>query len=94
MIRSGPQGQDFWGPKMDEPGWWTLGMSFTPDGQVHYFAHAGVEDLSEADHITSQYPYGLRAQYLDTFFFDVVNGDDGRWSTPWIIDDPTLYYLR
>ncbi len=36
ILRAGLQGQDFWGPRIKETGWWTLGMSFTPDGQVHY----------------------------------------------------------
>ncbi len=35
-VRAGPSGQDFVGPKIKELGWWTLGMSFTPDGRVHY----------------------------------------------------------
>jgi hypothetical protein len=93
-VRAGPRGMDFFGPKITETGWWTLGMSFSPDGQVHYFAHPGVEDLTAADHITSQYPYSFRCESLDTFFFNVVSGDNGSWSTPWIIDDPLLYYTR
>jgi hypothetical protein len=94
IIRGGPLGHDFNGPKIKEPGWWTLGMSFSPDGQVHYYAHAGVDDLTSADHISSQFPYGLQAQSLDTFFFNVVSGDNGQWSTPWIIDDPALFFAR
>ena len=35
---AGPVGQDFAGPHITTPGWWTLGMSFSPDGQVHYYA--------------------------------------------------------
>jgi hypothetical protein len=32
---------------------------------------------------------------MNTFFFNIVNNDDGRtWSTKWIIDDPELYVLR
>ncbi len=95
LLRGGPRGHDFWGPKITETGWWTLGMSVTPAGAVEYYAHAGVENLTEADFISSQYPYGFQAQRLQTFFFDLVNRDDGRsWSTEWIIDDPSLYYLR
>jgi hypothetical protein len=85
-------GHDFVGPKIDQLGWWTLGMSFTPDGAVHYFARPGIDDLTASDRITSQYPYGYRAEHLDTFFFNVCSGDNGRWSTPWIIDDAALYY--
>jgi hypothetical protein len=92
VVRAGPVGNDLWGPKITEPGWWTLGMSVSPDGTVHYFAHAGVEDLTREDLFSSQTPYGFRAERLQSFFFDVVNRDDGHsWSTAWIIDDPTLY---
>ena len=46
----------------------------------------------QKDHITTTKPYGHTAQTLNTFFFNVVNGDDGRtWSTEWIVDDPSLY---
>ena len=62
---------------------------------IHYFARAGVEDLTREDLISSQNPYGFQAERLQTFFFDVVNRDDGHsWSTSWIIDDPTLYYAK
>ena len=44
-VRAGSYGQDMRGPKITETGWWTLGMSFTRDGRVHYFAHEGVEDV-------------------------------------------------
>ena len=95
VIRAGPVGQDLWGPKITEPGWWTLGMSCSPDGMIHYFAHAGVEDLTREDLISSQAPYGFRAERFQSLFFDVVNRDDGySWSTSWIIDDPTLYYAK
>ena len=68
-------------------------MSFTPDGRVHYFARPGVEDLTAEDHITSQSPYSFNCERLDTFFFNVVSGDNGNWSTPWIIDDPKLFVI-
>jgi hypothetical protein len=92
VIRGGSRGNDFLGPKIEQVGWWTLGMSFTPDGAVHYFARPGVEDLTSSDRITSQFPYSFRAEHLDTFFFNICSGDNGKWSTPWIIDDPSLYY--
>lgn len=95
LIRSDQNGQDFQGPTITEPGWWTFGMSFTPDGRVHYFAKPGVGRLTAADHISSQFPYGYRAEGFNTFFFNVVNSNDGRtWSTEWIIDDPEFYYSR
>jgi hypothetical protein len=93
LIRAGANGGDFRGPEIKETGWWTLGMSVTPDGSVHYFASPGVDDLTAADHIASQYPYSFKCDRLDTFFFDIVNGDNGNWSTPWIIDDPSLFVI-
>ena len=95
LIRSDERGRDIWGPKITETGWWTLGMSFTPDGRVHYFAHPGLEDLTAADHIASHTPYSMPCRYFETFFFNVVSADNGRtWSTPWVIDDANLYSLR
>ncbi len=95
LMRGGPRGHDFWGPQITETGWWTLGMSISPDGAVHYYAHRGVEDLTASDLLSSQFPYGFRAERLQTFFFDLINRDDGRsWSTEWIIDDPSLYYVQ
>lgn len=91
-IRGGPSGGDFLGPQVTEPGWWTLGMSFTPNGQIHFFAKPGIEDLTSADHISSQYPYGFRCERLEAVFFNVVSGDNGQWSTPWIIDDPMIFH--
>jgi hypothetical protein len=92
VVRGGRSGHDFLGPKITETGWWTLGMSFTPDGAVHYFAKAGIDDLTASDHISSQYPYSYRCEHLQAFFFNICSGDNGQWSTPWIIDDAALYY--
>ncbi len=90
-IRGNTRGGDFLGPAITQTGWWTLGMSCTPDGQAHYFASPGVDDLTAEDHIASQFPYGYKAEQFRTFFFNVCNRDDGRtWGTPWIVDDPTL----
>ena len=94
VVRAGPNGGDFRVVEIKEPGWWTLGMSFSPDGEIHYYAHAGVEPLTAKDYITTQNPYGLRCEQLSTFFFDVLNGDNGNWSTPWIVDDVFVYTLR
>ncbi len=96
-IRSDTSGRDFTAIKIpqDQFGWWTLGMSFSGDGMVHYYAHAGAEDLTSADHIASKYPYGYRAQRFRTFFFDACNKNDGKsWSTPFVIDDPRLYVVN
>ena len=70
-------------------------MSFTPDGQVHYYARPGVENLTEEDYITSKFPYSFRCERFRTFFFNVCNRDDGHtWSTPWIVDDPVVYFVQ
>ena len=96
LVRAGVQGEDIVGPRITQTGWWTLGMSFTPDGTTHFYASPGVDLLTEKDHITTTKPYGHTAEKLNTFFFNIVNGDDGRtWSTEWIVDDPSLYiYTR
>jgi hypothetical protein len=94
-IRGGRNGGEIRGPKIDQTGWWTLGLSFSPDGMVHYFASQGVDELTMDDHITSQYPYGYRTELLKTFFFNVCTHDDGKtWSTPWVVDDPKVYFNK
>jgi hypothetical protein len=94
-VRGGRNGGEIRGPKISETGWWTLGLSFSPDGMVHYFASPGVDDLTMDDHITSQFPYGYRTEWLKTFFFNVCTQDDGKtWSTPWVIDDPKVYFVK
>ncbi|MEK6247408.1 MAG: hypothetical protein N2C12_04465, partial [Planctomycetales bacterium] len=76
------RGGDYRGPSSTKTGWWTLGMSVTSDGMVHYYAKSGIEDLTEDDRIASQYPYGFRAREMRTFFFNVLSADDGKtWST-------------
>ena len=91
-VRANRNGGDFRGPQITVTGWWTLGMSFSPDGMVHYYAKPGVEDLTQADYLTSQYPYGYRCERFRSFFYNVVNGDNGLdWSTPWIVDDPKVF---
>lgn len=94
-IRANKKGGDFAGPQITQTGWWTLGMSVTPDGMVHYYASPGVDELTAADYITSQYPYGYKAERFRTFFYNVCSADDGkRWSTPFIVDDPKVYVAR
>lgn len=93
LIRSGERGEDLVGPRITQTGWWTLGMTFTPDGMTHFYASPGVDPLTEKDHLATTKPYGHTAEQLNTFFFNVVVQDDGRsWSTEWVVDDPTLYY--
>ncbi|MCH8243420.1 MAG: hypothetical protein IH897_12550 [Planctomycetes bacterium] len=96
-IRGNRMGRDVRYKEIPEEqfGWWTFGMSITGDGQIHYYAKPGVEDLTAADHITSQFPYSYKAQRFRTFFFDVCNKDDGKsWSTPFVIDDTRLYVVN
>ncbi len=94
-VRGGKNGGEIMGPRITELGWWTLGLSFSPDGMVHYFASPGVDDLTMEDHITSQFPYGYRTEWMKTYFFNVCTRDDGRtWSTPWVIDDPKAYFVK
>ena len=94
-VRGNTRGQDFRVKDIRQPGWWTFGMSFTGDGRVHFYAKPGVEELTAADHLMSQMPYGYRAERFRTYFFDVCNRNDGRtWSTAFVVDDPKLYVMN
>ncbi|MDB4678869.1 hypothetical protein OAE79_00900 [Rhodopirellula sp.] len=94
-IRGNQRGGDFKGPQIGTTGWWTLGMSVTPDGMVHYYAAPGVDDLTEDDYLTSQFPYGYKAERFRTFFFNICSADDGRrWSTAFVVDDPKVFVVR
>jgi hypothetical protein len=94
-IRSNRMGHDFPAREIDPFGWWTLGMSFSADGMVHYYASPGVDPLTESDYLSSQFPYGFQARQFRTYFFDVCNRNDGRtWSTPFVIDDPQLFVMN
>jgi hypothetical protein len=93
-IRAGRRGNDVRSLDIKEPGWWTLGMSFTGDGQVHYYASPGADDLTEQDFLMSSFPYGMKCQTFNNFFFNVANWDNGRtWSTHWVIDDPKIFVI-
>ncbi len=95
LIRSGSRGEDLPGPTITRAGWWTLGMTVTPDGSVHYYAHEGVERLTAKDHLYSGKPYGYTALQMNTFFFNIVNQDDGRtWSTRFIVDDTEVFVAQ
>lgn len=94
-IRGDNNGRDYKAKEIEVTGWWTMGMSVTSDGVLHYYAKPGIENLTPQDRIASHLAEGYRAERLRTFFFNVVNGDDGHtWSTEWIIDDPTMYFIR
>ena len=93
-IRGTTRGNDFKSKEIpvEQFGWWTFGMSISADGQIHYFGKPGVEDLTMADHLSSQYPYGFKAERMSSFFFNICNNNNGRtWSTPFVIDDPSFY---
>ncbi|HID21666.1 MAG TPA: hypothetical protein EYP14_04615 [Planctomycetaceae bacterium] len=95
IIRGDDSGRDFLGPYITQTGWWTLGMSFTPDGRVHYFASPGVDRLTMKDHIASHAPYYSKCKTFNTIFFNVCSANDGEhYSTTWIVDDPELYVIR
>lgn len=94
-IKATDDGRAMRGPQITQTGWWTLGMSLTPDGRVHFYAKPGVDDLTIEDHIGSSYPFGYRAERLRSFFYNVCSGDDGRtWSTEVIVDDPQVFVAR
>jgi hypothetical protein len=91
-MKASDDGKVIRGPQITMTGWWTLGMSVTPDGRVHYYARPGVEDLSEGDLVASAWPFGYRALRFRSFFFNVCNGDDGKtWSTEFVVDDSHVF---
>ncbi len=93
-IRADKYGRDMRSIDINEPGWWTLGVSFSADGQVHYYASPGVDDLTADDYLTSSYPYSYHCLNVNNFFFNVVNWENGRnWSTTWVIDDPQVHVI-
>jgi hypothetical protein len=95
IIRGNDYGKDYIAAEIKQTGWWTLGMSFTPDGRTHYYVSPGVDDLTEKDRIASHFPQSVHCERFHTYFFNVCNSHDGvKWSTDWIIDDPALYVLR
>src|SRR6478752_4095147 len=93
-VRGDKLGRDIRKVDIDEPGWWTLGVSFSQDGEVHYYAHKGIGDLTADDHLMSSFPYSEKCTTFNNFFFNVANMDNGHtWSTPWVIDDPKIYVI-
>jgi len=94
-MKATDNGRQIRGPQINQPGWWTLGISMTPDGRVHYYARPGVGDLTAADHIASATPFGKRTLRLRNFFYNVCSGDNGQsWSAEFIVDDPQVFVLR
>ena len=92
LCRADSNGQDKVVKKIMQPGWWTFGMSVTPDARCHYFASPGTDELTSSDLLYSSLPYGIPGKYFNTIFFNVCSADNGRqWSTPWVIDDPKVF---
>ena len=95
ICRGLTSGADFRGPEINQLGWWTLGMSVSPDGKVHFFAAPGTDGVTADDHIASYHCYGFRAQQFKSYFFDVFNANNGKsWTTPWVVDDCEVYFGR
>ena len=95
IMRADERGEDVVGPEIKQSGWWTFGMSFTPDGRVHYYASPGVDPLTARDRIGSFFPYSNRTRKFNSFFFNVISRNDGKhWSTPWVIDSPYVHVAR
>lgn len=91
-VRADGGGRDVPSLSFEPESWITMGQSVTPDGQCHFFLRKGIEDLTKEDCVGSYWCYGYRAHSFQTFFYNVINMDDGRnVSTPWIIDDAFLY---
>ena len=67
-----------------------------PDIQETYNRYLeDVDELTEEDFISSQYPYSYKAQQFETLFYNFCNHNDGKtWSTPFLIDDPQLFVVR
>ncbi|MEM8681217.1 MAG: hypothetical protein AAGF97_17865 [Planctomycetota bacterium] len=96
-VRGNSRGWDFKVRDIpaNEFGWWTFGMSHTPDGAVHFYGKPGVGQLTAADHISSQFPYSYRAQKFENMFFNICNKDAGQTrSTPFVIDDPEVFLSK
>jgi hypothetical protein len=91
-VRANGQGGDVLGPEITTLGWWTLGISMSENGAVHYYARPGVEDLTGQDYITSMFPYNYKAETFRSAFFNIVNGDNGRsWTSTLIVDDTYVF---
>ena len=75
-----------------EPGWWTLGMSFSPDGQIHYYASHGVDDLTADDYLDVAVSRTASAACRSTTSSSTwpTGTTAASWSTQWVIDDPKI----
>ena len=81
--------------QITQTGWWTFGMTFTPDGMVHYYAETGRRQTHAGRPPRLDDSLRHAGENFNTIFFNVVNMDDGRtWSTEWIVDDPEIYVVN
>jgi hypothetical protein len=91
-IRADNGGRDVPSLAFEPETWITMGISHTPDGAVHFFLRPDLADFTRDDCVGSYWCYGYRAHTFQTFFYNVINMDDGRSvSTPWVVDDAFLY---
>jgi hypothetical protein len=92
VIRASNPGGDYRSLPIKEGGWYTLGMSFTGDGMIHYYVRQGIDDLRASDRVASQFPYNFQCLYFIDVFFDIFGSNDGQnWTTGWVIDDPAVF---
>ncbi|MFN0022075.1 MAG: hypothetical protein ACKVP0_27820 [Pirellulaceae bacterium] len=92
VLRADEFGRDLPGPVFQPSSWCTLGMSMPPDGSVQFFGKPGIDDLTEKDYLGGWHCYSWRGVNFSTYFFNVINMDNGRsWGTPWTIDNAYLY---
>ena len=87
-------GRDIPALNITKTGWWTFGMSVTLGRPLPLLRQDGVADLTvgRLHHLDAalQHP----ATHFNTIFFNVCSADNGQnWSTPWIIDDPEVFYI-
>lgn len=72
-------------------GWMTVGLSFTNDGRMHYYAGIGAGNLAEANLLNSRFPGNQPVKQLEYFFSSTVNTDNGStWSPEFHLDDVRL----
>lgn len=92
VVRADGIGQDLRSLTFEPGTWCTLGMSMLPDGSVQFYGRPDIEDLTAKDLLGAYFCYSWRATTFTTFFFNVINWDNGSsWGTPWAVDNAFLY---
>lgn len=73
-------------------GWMTVGLSFTPDGMMHYYAALGAGNLGSANLMDSRFPGNQPVKQLEYFFSSTVNTDNGTtWGPQFHLDDALVF---